>query len=174
MLFFLSSALQFFHHYVRKTHPRHVCMKNRDAQIMHLHHCISHYKIIRDVCPSTSLIRIHLRHVLVTACLQIEINPRRVIRACVADLIGSWCHCNTNRKHTLLDAHLLFDAPPNGHPGSQLHPEASQDLVAALYLYKQHTTYRNIWPNVANGDHTFNYIYQSYIIQSVHCLDHKA
>jgi hypothetical protein len=33
---------------------------------------------------------------------------------------------------------LLFDAP-HGHPGHRLHPVASQDLAAALYLHKQHT-----------------------------------
>jgi hypothetical protein len=33
---------------------------------------------------------------------------------------------------------LLFDAP-HGHPSCRLHPEASQDLAAALYLHKQHT-----------------------------------
>jgi hypothetical protein len=40
--------------------------------------------------------------------------------------------------HTILDVHLLFDAP-HGHPGSQLHHGASQDLIATLYLHKQHT-----------------------------------
>jgi hypothetical protein len=29
--------------------------------------------------------------------------------------------------------------PSNGHPNYRLHPEASQDLAAILYLHKQHT-----------------------------------
>jgi hypothetical protein len=37
----------------------------------------------------------------------------------------------------MIDVHLLFHAPL-GLPGCQLHPGASQDLVATLYLHKQH------------------------------------
>jgi hypothetical protein len=38
-------------------------------------------------------------------------NRRRPTRACVADLVDAWGHCGTNRKHTLFDGRLLFDAP---------------------------------------------------------------
>jgi hypothetical protein len=38
----------------------------------------------------------------------------------------------------MFDTRLLFDAL-HGHPGCQLHPRASQDLAATLYLHKQHT-----------------------------------
>jgi hypothetical protein len=38
---------------------------------------------------------------------------------------------------TLLDVHLLFDAPL-GHPGCRLHPRAGQDLVAALPRWRSH------------------------------------
>jgi hypothetical protein len=29
------------------------------------------------------------------------------------DLTTGWDHCDTNRRHNLLNAHLLLDAPPH-------------------------------------------------------------
>jgi hypothetical protein len=75
------------------------------------------------------------------------------------------------------------------YPDCWLHPGAIHNLVAALYLHKQHTYTHNITqsnhytlllkpnyqsPYVTDGDHTFNYIYQLNITQSVHYFDHKA
>jgi hypothetical protein len=38
-------------------------------------------------------------------------NLRHALSLSVADLIARWGHCGTNRRRTLLDACLLFDAP---------------------------------------------------------------
>jgi hypothetical protein len=69
--------------------------------------------------------------------LSLRANRRHVARERVADLVDAWGHCGTNRRHTLSDAHLLFDAP-YGHPSCRLDPGTSQDLAAVLYLHKQH------------------------------------
>jgi hypothetical protein len=53
------------------------------------------------------------------------------------DLIADWDHCDTNRRHAILDVHLLFDAL-HGHPGCWLHPGASQDLAATLSGCRSH------------------------------------
>jgi hypothetical protein len=68
------------------------------------------------------------------------------------------------------DAHLLFDAPMG-----ILVAGCIVELARIWQPHcqdKQHThTETYIKPNV---DHTFNYIYQSNITQSVNCFDHKA
>jgi hypothetical protein len=64
-------------------------------------------------------------------CLPLFRNLRRVSSYRITDLIDGWGHCGTNRRCAILDVCLIFDAP-HGHPGCQLHPGASQDLVAAL------------------------------------------
>jgi hypothetical protein len=52
--------------------------------------------------------------------------------------MDNWDHCGTNKTHTLLDVHLLFDIPYE-HSGCRMHPRASQNLTVILYLHKQHT-----------------------------------
>jgi hypothetical protein len=64
---------------------------------------------------------------------------------------------------------VSYFMPPHGHPACQLHPGASQDLAVTLPGWRahiqQHThTETYIEPN---GDHTFNYIYQTNITQSL-------
>jgi hypothetical protein len=39
----------------------------------------------------------------------------------------------------LMRVSYLIAPLPHEHPGCWLHPEANQDLIAALYLHKQHT-----------------------------------
>jgi hypothetical protein len=58
-------------HYVRKTELRRARMKNGDVQIMYLHRCITHYRVIQDA-----------RYV---ECLPLEINLRCTIRV---DVVG--------------------------------------------------------------------------------------
>jgi hypothetical protein len=89
-------------------------------------------------------------------------------RFILTDLIVGWDHYSTNRRQAILDARLLFDAPP-GHPGCRLHPRGSQDLVATLSGWRSHIqqhTHTEIYIK-SNEDHTFNYIYQSNITQSL-------
>jgi hypothetical protein len=59
--------------------------------------------------------------------------------------------------------------PPHRHPDCQLHPGASQDLVATLPGWRSHIyQHTNIETYIKpNGDYTFNYIYQSNITQSL-------
>jgi hypothetical protein len=45
------------------------------------------------------------------ARLPLRKNSRRALTSSIADLIASWGHCGTNRRHTLLDTHVLFDVP---------------------------------------------------------------
>jgi hypothetical protein len=67
--------------------------------------CVSHYKVIWDVCKHVSSIIIHLRHVLLLVCLPLQVNLRhalrvtclslcarlrRVARALVTNLIDVW------------------------------------------------------------------------------------
>jgi hypothetical protein len=79
-------------------------------------------------------------------------------------------HCGTNRRQTLLDARLQFDAPMGILVAGYILELAR--IWQLHYQDKQHThteTYMK-----SNRDHTFNYIYQSNITQRVHRLDHKA
>jgi hypothetical protein len=78
-------------------------MKNGDDRASPL----SHYSVIRDACPGTSPIRIHLRHALVSTRLSLKINPRRA-RVHVTDLIAGWGHYDTNRRHTIGDVSLII------------------------------------------------------------------
>jgi hypothetical protein len=57
--------------------------------------------------------------------------------------------------------------PHLGHPSCQLHPGASQDLAAALPGWRSHIQqHTHIETYIKpNGDHTFNYIFQSNITQ---------
>jgi hypothetical protein len=48
------------------------------------------------------------------ARLPFQRNPRCTLTYHIADLIAGWDHYGTNRRHTLLDTRLLFDAPPMG------------------------------------------------------------
>jgi hypothetical protein len=79
-----------------------------------------------------------IRDVLRVARLPLLRNLRCTLSLLVTNLIADWGQCNTNRRRTLLDVHLLYDAP-HGHPGFRLHVGASQDLAVALYLHKQYT-----------------------------------
>jgi hypothetical protein len=69
--------------------------------------------------------------------LPLRTNQRHAARERITDLVDIWGYCGTNRRHTLFDTCLVFDAS-HGHPDCQLHPGASQDLTSALYLHKQH------------------------------------
>jgi hypothetical protein len=71
--------------------------KNGDVQIMCLHHRVSYYKVVQDVCLVMSLIRIYLGHTVVSPRLPLEINLR-CSRVCVADLIAGWGHYGTTRR----------------------------------------------------------------------------
>jgi hypothetical protein len=82
---------------VRKAQPRCARTKNGDEQIVHLHHCFLHYRVIEDAHIGTSPIRIHLRLTLVSAHLQLEINLR-CAQARVTDLIADSGHYATNRR----------------------------------------------------------------------------
>jgi hypothetical protein len=73
-----------------------------------------------------------------TVALIGDTRPRRALSERIIDLIASWGHCNTNKRCTLFDARLVL-VPRPGQPDRRLHPEASQDLTAALYPHKQHT-----------------------------------
>jgi hypothetical protein len=52
-----------------------------------------------------------IRDALRVTHLPLLINPRHSLAYRVTDLIVGWGHCGTNRRRTLLDAYLLFDAP---------------------------------------------------------------
>jgi hypothetical protein len=78
------------------------------------------------------------RDMLMVAHLPLLRNLSHVLFYSVTDLIAGWGHYGTNNRRALLDTRLLYDAP-HGHPICRLHPGASQDLTAALYLHKQHT-----------------------------------
>jgi hypothetical protein len=53
-----------------------------------------------------------IRDVLRVARLPLRTNRRCTERECIADLVDVWGHFDTNRRHTLFDPCLLFDAPP--------------------------------------------------------------
>jgi hypothetical protein len=77
---------------------------------------------------------------------------------------AGWGHCDINKRRTLLDVRLLFNAP-HGHPDCRMHLRASQDLAATLSGWRSHIhqhTHTETYTK-SNGDHTFNYIYQSNI-----------
>jgi hypothetical protein len=61
--------------------------------------------------------------------------------------IWSVPRATTNRRRTVWHASPIWYPPPNGHPSCRLHPRGSQDLVATLYLHKQHTedTHAHRW-----------------------------
>jgi hypothetical protein len=163
---------------MRKPHPRRVHTKNGDTQIVRLHHHVLHYKVVGDTRPDASLISIHWRRV----------NLERV-----SDLIPGWGPFDTNTRGAqgrgspitkkfemrfILTSHrlntrLLFDASPpspgHGYPGCRLHPGGRQDLAAALSGWRSHIqrhTHIETYIKL-NGDHTFNYIYQLNITQSL-------
>jgi hypothetical protein len=48
---------------------------------------------------------------LMVARLPLRANRRCTAREHIADLVGAWGHGGTNRRRTLFDACLLFDAP---------------------------------------------------------------
>jgi hypothetical protein len=52
---------------------------------------------------------------------------------------------------------------PPGHSGCRLHLEANQDLVAALYLYKQHTHTKTY----SQMDITHSFIFTNQILYKV-------
>jgi hypothetical protein len=82
----LSTYPRLSTHYVRKAHSRCARTKNGDVQITCLCHHVSHYRVIRDVRPSVSLISIHGR------CATSE---------CVTYLISGWGPYATNLRHAL-------------------------------------------------------------------------
>jgi hypothetical protein len=74
----ISTSLVLY--YVKKTHLRHVRIKNGDGQIAHLHHHISHYRVVEDARLDAFSISIHWRH---------EKSEH------VPNLISSWGHTMT-------------------------------------------------------------------------------
>jgi hypothetical protein len=68
----------------------------------------------------------------------VQIRDARQLREHVTNLVDAWGHYVINRRLTLFDVRLIFDAP-YGHPGCRLHSRASYDFAATLYLHKQHT-----------------------------------
>jgi hypothetical protein len=57
---------------VKNTKWRRARVKNGDAQIARLHHRVLYYRVIRNMRPGASLIRIHLRCMLVSARLPLK------------------------------------------------------------------------------------------------------
>jgi hypothetical protein len=153
---------------MRKTQWRPVRTKNGDAQIVHLHRHVSHYQSNLIWLPTGTTVAL-IGHTLGATRIPLQSNPRHALWAHIADLTAGWGHCDTNRRHTMFDACLLFDAL-YGHPGCWLHPEASQDLAVALYLHKQHTETQNVQKHIAKLSifiKPINYIYQSNVTQIV-------
>jgi hypothetical protein len=103
--------------------------------------------------------------VLRVTCLPLQCNLRSALRECATNLIVDCGHCSTNRRCTIFDTCLLFDAP-HGHPSYRLHSEARQDLAITLYLHKQHTKTEHI-VKLTISKKPINYIYQSNITQIV-------
>jgi hypothetical protein len=103
--------------------------------------------------------------------LSLLINPRRALSYGVADLVVGWGHYDTNRRRTILCVCLLFDAPPQGILVAGYILELAR--IWQLHCQDKQHTHTEIYIK-PNGDHTFNYIYQSNITQSVHHFDHKA
>jgi hypothetical protein len=85
-------------HYMRKPHPRHARTKNGDTQIIHVHHCVSHYRVIRDAHPSISPISIHVRRTKLEHVSHYKTHPRRALRARITDLIAGWDPYDTNTR----------------------------------------------------------------------------
>jgi hypothetical protein len=84
-------------------------------------------------------------------------------------------HCDTNRRRALLDARLLFDAPLTPPPMGVLVAGCILELARIWQPHCQDKQHTHIETYIkSNGDHTFNYIYQSNITQSVNRFDHKA
>jgi hypothetical protein len=135
---------------------------------------------LADASQGVSLIRIDLRRVLGRAHLTLQSNLRRALRVCVTNWITGWGHCGTNRRHTLSDACLLFDAP-HGHPGCQLYPRASQDLATVLYQHKKHTKtqHTKTYDQTINlhtwwMEITHSIIFINQILDKVYCIEHKV
>jgi hypothetical protein len=82
--------LPMLNHYVRKPHPRHVYTKNGDAQITHLRHHVSHYRIIGDARPDASLISIHWRCAKSERVSDYKTHMRCALSMRFTDLISSW------------------------------------------------------------------------------------
>jgi hypothetical protein len=78
------------YHYMRKPHLRCACTKNEDTQIAQLCHRVSHYKVIRDACTSTSPISIHWRPTKLEHVSHYTTHLRRTLGVHVTDLIVSW------------------------------------------------------------------------------------
>jgi hypothetical protein len=81
------------YHYMRKAHSRCARTKNGDAQIVCLHHRVSHYRVIRDARPDASPISIHGRRIMSERVTYLifgwgpyATNPRRVLTVCVSYL----------------------------------------------------------------------------------------
>jgi uncharacterized protein (DUF2132 family) len=67
-------------HYVRKTQWRRAERRTETYRVLY-------YKVIRDACQDVSPIMIHLKRALGRARLPLQINPRRILRMRVTDLI---------------------------------------------------------------------------------------
>jgi hypothetical protein len=84
-----SASFLIQYHYVRNTQPTRACMKNGDAQIAHLRHRLSYYRVILDVLLGASLNRKHLRCALVSACIPLEDTSETRFKGCQ---LGPLCH----------------------------------------------------------------------------------
>jgi hypothetical protein len=59
-------------------------------RIVRLHRRVSHYRVIRDVCPCASLISIHWRRAKLERVSHYMTHLRRALRVRITDLIASW------------------------------------------------------------------------------------
>jgi hypothetical protein len=76
-------------HYVRNTHLRRARMKNGDAQIAHLRHYISHYRVIEDACLSAFPISIQQRHEKLERVSHYKTHPRPLSASPISIQIAS-------------------------------------------------------------------------------------
>jgi hypothetical protein len=86
------------YHYVRNTQARCARTKNRDTQMACLRHHVLHYRVIRDVRPSMSLISIHWICALLERVSNYGTHPRRASKVRVTNLIASWGPYGTNMR----------------------------------------------------------------------------
>jgi hypothetical protein len=85
-------------HYMRKPHPRRARTKNGDTHIMHVHHCISHYRVIGDPPPGMSPISIHGRCIKLEHVSHYKTHLWCALRARVTNLIAGWGPYDTNTR----------------------------------------------------------------------------
>jgi hypothetical protein len=75
---------------------------------------------------------------LIVTCLPLQSNLRCALRGRITDLITGWVTVALIENTPCL-MYVSYLMPHHEHPSCRVHPRASQDLAAALYLHKQHT-----------------------------------